>query len=69
MTFWINENRTDKECLENCIRCCRGDKKEIKWTKTQPIKDLRYIDNQLRIYVARQNWDKISKSVITNLVV
>ena len=72
---WINENRTDKECLENVIKNInqndtykdeKNRKKDIKEIKNLSLKELRYIDNQLRIYVASQNWDKISKSVINN---
>tara|TARA_R110001592_G_scaffold201361_3_gene450471 strand:- start:810 stop:1037 length:228 start_codon:yes stop_codon:yes gene_type:complete len=69
---WINENRTDKECLENVIKNInqnntykyeKNRKKDIKEIKNLSLKELRYIDNQLRIYIANQNWDKLSKSV------
>ena len=68
---WINENRTDKECLENVIKNInqnntykyeKNRKKDIKEIKNLSLKELRYIDNQLRIYIANQNWDKLSKS-------
>lgn len=68
----ININRTDKECLENVIRyinknntykCEKKRKKDIENTKKLPIEEIRYIDNQYRIYEARKNWDKIKKSL------
>jgi hypothetical protein len=72
MPEYINFTRTDTECLENVIRQINindtysSEKKRqrhIKETIKTPIKEIRYIDNQLRIYVARQNWEKISNNL------
>jgi len=65
---YINENRTDKECLEYCIYKCAGDRRQIKYTKEQSIKSIRYIDNQYRIYRARQNWKRIIEDTIDLLL-
>ena len=53
---YINTDRTNEECLENVIKYCNGVKNEIKWAKELPINEIRYIDNQYRIYNARKNW-------------
>ena len=70
---YINTGRTDEECLNNVIKYARKNqyindiKKQIKLIKKEPIKEIRYIDNQYRIHEARKNWKKIiSKSIIKN---
>ena len=65
---YINQKRTDEDCLNNCIRMCAGDKKEIKATKKLSIENIRYIDNQYRIYEARRNWKRIIEDVIDLLI-
>ena len=74
---YININRTNEECLENVIRNIKVNgtyrdeknrKKDIEETKKLPIKEIRYIDNQLRIYQARKNWKRIIKDVIDLLI-
>ena len=47
---------------------CAGDKKEIKATKKLSIENIRYIDNQYRIYEARRNWKRIIEDVIDLLI-
>ncbi len=56
----ININRTDEECFNRVYRGLR--RKDIKKYKNLPIKEIRYMDNQYRIYDARKNWDKVRKS-------
>ena len=66
---YININRTDKECLDKVIKSIengtykneKNRKKDIKETKKLPIKQIRYTDNQIRIYEARNNWDKVRR--------
>jgi len=65
---YINENRTDKECLEYVIYKCAGDRRQIKATKNLDIKNIRYIDNGYRIYRARQNWKRIIEDTIDLLL-
>tara|TARA_R100000654_G_scaffold12996_2_gene28271 strand:+ start:7386 stop:7613 length:228 start_codon:yes stop_codon:yes gene_type:complete len=71
---YINENRTDEDCLNNVIRYARKNQyikdinKEIKMIKKEPKKSIRYMDNQLRIYEARQNWKRIIEDVIDLLI-
>lgn len=73
---YININRTDEECLKNVIRSIengtykyeKNKKKDIQNAKKLPIKEIRYIDNQLRIYQARKNWKRIIEDVIDLLI-
>ena len=62
---YINVGRTDEECLENVIkymenndtyRTRRQQLKDIRETKKLPISDIRYIDNDYRIFKARNSW-------------
>ena len=59
----ININRTDEECLKNVIKYIykkelnKDKKKSIEAIKKLPIKEIRYMDNQYRIYEARKNWN------------
>tara|TARA_R110001583_G_scaffold17492_1_gene70706 strand:- start:322 stop:543 length:222 start_codon:yes stop_codon:yes gene_type:complete len=72
MPKYININRTDEECLENCIKsinqnntykCEKNRKQNIKETKKQSISEIRYIDNQLRIFQARKYWKLLSEKI------
>ena len=72
---YININRTNKECYEkvieyinknNTYKCEKIRKKHIQETKKEPIKTIRYIDNNIRIYEARKNWFNIFRLVKKN---
>ena len=74
---YINIGRTDFECLKNVIRNIevngtyrdeKNRKKDIENTKKLPINEIRYIDNQLRIYEARKKWD-ILKNKLFNMII
>tara|TARA_R110001592_G_scaffold27919_1_gene103360 strand:+ start:27 stop:230 length:204 start_codon:yes stop_codon:yes gene_type:complete len=65
---YINTDRTNEECLENVIKSCNGVKNEIKWAKELSIKEIRYIDNQYRIFNARKNWGMLIQDTIDNLL-
>jgi len=64
---FINIGRSDEECREKVLQDVKNAdynsekyrKKCIKKTEKLPIEEIRYIDNQLRIYYARKNWDKL----------
>lgn len=71
MMKYININRTDEECLNNVLNYIKNAdykdeknrKKAIKDTLKYSIKEIRYIDNNYRIYHARKNWEKIKLSL------
>ena len=74
---YINIGRNDFECLKNVIRNIEANgtyrdeknrKKDIENTKKLPINEIRYIDNQYRIYEARRNWKRIIEDVIDLLI-
>ena len=74
---YINIGRNDFECLKNVIRNIevngtyrdeKNRKKDIENTKKLPINEIRYIDNQYRIYEARRNWKRIIEDVIDLLI-
>ena len=67
---YININRTNEECLQNVIKYAKKNEyinnleTEIKKIKNIPIKEIRYIDNNYRIYEARKNWKRLFVKVV-----
>ena len=71
---FININRTDEECLNNVIKWdnknpyITDNKKNEKLIRKLPVEDIRYRDNQLRIYVARERWAKVWKWIENRII-
>ena len=69
---YINIDRTDDECFNNVINVIKNAeykyeknrKKSLQIAKKLPIKEIRYMDNQYRIYDARENWVRLIQHVI-----
>jgi hypothetical protein len=73
---FINHNRSDDECLKTVIKytnlndtykCEKIKKKEIENLKKSQISQIRYIDNQIRIYEARKNWKILRCHILKTL--